>query len=174
MPLVLEGQLLAAQVRVAVVVSQFNEFITSRLLSAAVNVYVKHGGNADEPGMLVMVKVPGSFELAGAALRCAQTGRFDAVVCLGCLIRGQTQHFDFIAQQAAAGIARVSLETPVAASFGVVTADTVEQAIDRAGGKEGNLGARAMVTAIETAHLFRKLRDPTTWEDPQGWRSGLG
>ena len=155
----LEGELLATGTRIAVAAGRFNDFITSRLIGAAVDTFKRHGGDPDASGSLTLVRVPGSFELPLAALKLARSGKFDAVVCLGCVIRGQTDHYDFVAKEAARGIAAVALETGVPTIFGVITADTLEQAIERAGAKQGNQGGAAMLAAIEMANLSRKIDD---------------
>lgn len=154
MPQRIEGDLLARDARIAIVVSRFNDFITGKLLDAAIDTYRRHGG---APDRLTVAHVPGSFELPVAAQKLAQSGRFEAVVCLGCIVRGATAHYDHVAAQCAAGVARVGLETGVPTIFGVITADTLEQAIDRAGGKHGNQGERAMLAAIEMTNLLRNL-----------------
>ncbi|MCP4592329.1 MAG: 6,7-dimethyl-8-ribityllumazine synthase [bacterium] len=150
----LQGNLVVEGQKFAVVVSRFNEFITGKLLTGALDALERHGAN---PKNITVVRVPGSFELPATANKCARSKRFDAVVCLGCLIRGQTPHFDVIAAEAAKGIAHVGLETGVPVTFGVITADTLEQAIERAGSKAGNKGADAAVTAIELFNLYRQL-----------------
>lgn len=150
----LEGDLQARDARVALVVSRFNDFITSRLLDAAVDAYKRHGG--DEANLTVCW-TPGSFEIPTVALKLAQSGKHQAVVCLGCVIRGSTTHYDHVANEAAKGIGQASLQTGIPCIFGVVTADTLEQAIDRAGAKQGNAGAKAMLAAIEMVNLLRQV-----------------
>ncbi|MFZ8827791.1 MAG: 6,7-dimethyl-8-ribityllumazine synthase [Armatimonadota bacterium] len=154
MPKVLEGQLTAQGLRFAIVVSRFNSLVTQRLLDGALDALRRHG--ADENAITV-VYVPGSFEIPLAAKRLAQSGAFDAVICLGCIIRGDTPHFEYVASEAAKGIAQVALETGVPTIFGVVTADTLEQALERAGAKAGNRGFEAAMTAMEMANLMRQL-----------------
>lgn len=154
MPESIEGNLLAGDARIAVVVSRFNEFITSRLLHGAIHAYTQHGGQADR---LTVAHVPGSFELPVTALKLASGGRHDAVVCLGCIVRGDTAHYDCVVREAAGGVSRVALQTGVPTIFGVITADTLEQAIERAGAKQGNQGAKAMLAAIEMVNLFKQL-----------------
>ncbi len=151
---VIAARLDAAPYRFGLVVSRFNEFVTGRLLDGALDALVRHGA---DPQRITQVWVPGSFELPLAALKLAQSGRCDAVIALGCLIRGQTLHFELIAAEACKGLARVALDTGVAVTFGVVTADTLEQAIERAGGKSGNKGAEAALAAIEMAGLTKQL-----------------
>lgn len=138
----------------ALVAARFNEFITSRLVAGAIDAIVRHGGKADA---IVQVWTPGSWELPLAAQKLARTGKYAAIICLGCVIRGQTPHFEYVAGEAAKGIAAASLATGVPISFGVVTAETLEQAIDRAGGKHGNKGADAALAAIEMANLLGML-----------------
>ena len=150
----LEGQLTAQGLRFAIVVSRFNSLVTQRLLEGALDALRRHG--ADENAITV-VYVPGSFEIPLAAKRLAQSGAFDAVICLGCILRGDTPHFEYVASEAAKGIAQVALETGVPTIFGVVTADTLEQALERAGAKAGNRGFEAAMTAMEMANLMRQL-----------------
>lgn len=151
------GQLSAAGRRFAVVASRFNDFITQRLVSAALDTIERHGGNA---ASVTEVWVPGSWELPIVCQRLAASGKFHAVIALGCVIRGQTPHFEYVAGEAARGIARASQETKVPISFGVITADTLEQAIERAGSKAGNKGADAARSAIEMADLLSRLDEP--------------
>lgn len=146
--------MLAGDTRIAVVVSRFNQFITERLLAGAIDTYTRHGGRPDR---LTVSHVPGSFEIPVAALKLARTGRFDAVVCLGCVVRGETSHYDHVAAAASRGVGQVNLETGVPTIFGVITADNLEQAIERAGSKQGNQGAKAMLAAIEMANLFKRI-----------------
>lgn len=154
MPTVLEGDLLARDARIAIVVARFNEFITGRLLESAIHCYSRHGGDAER---ITVAHVPGSFEIPITAQRLAASKKFDAVICLGCVIRGATGHYDHVAGQASAGIARVGLDTGVPTIFGVITADSLEQAIERAGSKQGNAGEKAMLAAIEMVNLFKKF-----------------
>jgi len=149
-----EGDLNAAGKRFALVVSRYNEFVSSRLLAGAEDCLLRHGANAED---IEVIRVPGSFEIPLAALKVAQTGRFHAVICLGAIIRGQTSHFDFVASQAARGVAEVGLKTQVPTIFGVITAETLEQAIDRAGARTGNRGAEAALSAIEMANLLESV-----------------
>jgi 6,7-dimethyl-8-ribityllumazine synthase len=154
MPNILEGDLLARDAKIAFVVSRFNEFITDRLLDGALDTLTRHGGDA---GKAAVVYVPGAFEIPVTAKRLAASGKFDAIVCLGAVIKGATAHFDYVAGEAAAGIARVSTETGVPVIFGVITVDTIEQAIERAGSKQGNTGSKATLAAIEMINLFKKF-----------------
>ena len=150
----IKGELLVKRQRFAILVSRFNEFISSRLLSAAVDTLERHGCRT---GDITAIWVPGAWELAATARRAALSGRFDAVICLGCVVRGETPHFDYVAGEAAKGIAQVGLEAKVPVVFGVLTADSLEQAINRAGAKAGNRGADAAMTAIEMVNLFAQL-----------------
>jgi len=149
-----EGGLTGTGLRFGIVVSRFNEFVTSRLLAGATDVLRRHGvAEAD----IDVAWVPGSFEIPLVAQRMAATGRYDAVICLGAVIRGATPHFDYVAGAAATGVAQVGLQTGVPVIFGILTTDTVEQAIERAGTKAGNKGAEAATAAIEMANLLREL-----------------
>ncbi|HOA74902.1 MAG TPA: 6,7-dimethyl-8-ribityllumazine synthase [Phycisphaerae bacterium] len=148
------GDLVVRQQRFAIIVSRFNEFVSSRLLTAAIDTLERHG--CDRANITVMW-VPGSWELPLAAAKAAELGQFEAIICLGCIIRGETPHFDYVAAEAAKGIAQVGLKTGLPVIFGVVTADNLEQAIQRAGAKAGNKGADAALAAIEMSNLFAKL-----------------
>ncbi len=150
-----QGDLTGTGLRFAVVVSRFNEMVTARLLAGARSAFERHGVHEDD---VDVAWVPGAFELAIAARRLAESRRYDAVVCLGAVIRGETPHFEFISAEAARGIGQVAQDTGVPAIFGVITPNTVEQALDRAGGKIGNKGYDAAVSAIEMANLMRRLR----------------
>ena len=140
--------------RFALVASRFNEFITSRLLSGAIDALERHGADQEN---ITQVWVPGSWEIPLAARKLAATGDYAAVICLGCVIRGQTPHFEYVAAEVAKGIAHVSLETGVPVTFGIITADSLEQAVDRAGTKSGNKGADAALAAVEMANLLPLL-----------------
>jgi 6,7-dimethyl-8-ribityllumazine synthase len=152
---VFEGHLSAAGLRFAIVVSRFNSFITDRLLAGAMDALTRTGADL---GQIDTVKVPGAWEIPLVAAELARQHRYDAVICLSAVIRGETPHFDYVAGEAAKGIAHAAAETGVPVAFGVVTANTMEQAIDRAGGKSGNKGFDAAMTAVEMAHLMRTLR----------------
>ena len=141
--------------RVALVVARFNEFVTRRLLEGAVETLGRHGVSDDD---IVLSWVPGSFELPVVAKTLGQTGQYDAVICLGAVIRGETDHYNMVAGQAAAGISAVGRETGVPTIFGVLTTENMEQAINRAGGKSGNLGSNAAAAAIETARLVQAIK----------------
>ena len=151
---IIEGKLLAKGMKFGIVASRFNDFICGRLIEGALDALTRSG--ADEKDMAVY-KVPGAFELPLAAKKLAKSGRFDAIICLGAVIRGATPHFEYISAEVSKGIAHVSLETGVPVAFGVLTTDTIEQAIERAGTKAGNKGFDAAMTAIETANLFREI-----------------
>lgn len=150
-----EGKVLAKGKRFGIVVARFNEFISERLLEGALDGLLRHG--ADEKDITV-ARVPGSFEIPYAANRMARSKKFDAVICLGAIIRGTTSHFEYVASEVAKGVASTSLSTGVPTIFGVITADSIEQAIERAGTKEGNRGRDAAITAIEMADLFTQLK----------------
>jgi 6,7-dimethyl-8-ribityllumazine synthase len=155
---VFEGQLTATGLRFAIVVSRFNSFITERLLAGAQDALTRAGAS---PDLVDIVKVPGSWEVPLVAGEVARQHRYDAVICLSAVIRGDTPHFDYVAAEAAKGIAHVASETGVPVAFGVLTTNTLEQAIDRAGAKGGNKGFDAAMTAIEMANLLRTLRQAT-------------
>jgi 6,7-dimethyl-8-ribityllumazine synthase len=152
---VTEGNLDASGLKFAIVVARFNSFITDRLLAGALDALKRSGAQADD---IEIVKVPGSWELPLTAKTLAAKKQHAAIIALGAVIRGETPHFDYVANQAASGLAAVALETGVPVAFGVLTTNTVEQAIDRAGGKSGNKGYDAAITAIEMADLLRRLR----------------
>ena len=152
-PLVFEGRLDAAGFRFAIVASRWNDFISSRLLAGALDALERLG--ADEKAVSVY-RVPGSFEIPLMALKLAQSRQFDAVICLGTIIRGQTPHFEYIASEVTRGIAQAGTTTGVPVIFGVVTADTVDQAIDRAGVKLGNKGFEAATSAVELVNLYKE------------------
>ena len=154
MPKEISASLVATGLSFGVVVSRFNDAITSKLLSACLDTLVRHGAKAEQ---IDYVWVPGTFEVPWAAQALAESGRFDAVICLACLIRGETPHFDYIASEAAKGIASVGLSTRVPVIFGVVTAEDTSQALERAGIKRGNRGRDAAVAAIEMANLRKQL-----------------
>ena len=155
---VFEGHLSAGGLRFAIVVSRFNSFITERLLGGAMDA-LHRSGAADD--LVDVVKVPGSWEVPLVAGELARQHRYDAVICLAAVIRGETPHFDYVAGEAAKGVAHVSAETGVPVAFGVLTTNTLEQAIDRAGAKGGNKGFDAAMTAVEMANLLRTLRQAT-------------
>ncbi len=149
-----EGDLRVGKLRIALVASRFNAEVVDRLVQGAVDALVAHGA---DPASLELVRVPGAFDLPPVVRRVAESGRFDAVVALGAVIRGETSHFDYVAGECAAGLARVADETGVPVAFGVLTTEDEEQAMARAGGREGNKGADAALAAVELASLLRKL-----------------
>lgn len=149
-----EGNLCAQNLRLAIVIARFNSFITDRLLEGALDAIKRHGGNTDH---VEIFKVPGCFEIPIAADRIAASGHFQAIICLGALIRGETPHFDYIAAETTKGIAALALTYHLPLSYGIITADTLQQAIDRAGTKAGNKGAEAALAAIEVADMFASL-----------------
>ena len=149
-----EGQLDAKGLKIALVVARWNEAITARLLAGAEDCLVRHGADADA---LTIVKVPGSWELPLAAAKVAASGRHDAVIALGALVRGETPHFDILAAEAAKGLAQAGAASGIPVIFGVLTCDTMDQAIDRAGGKAGNKGWDAALAAIEMVSLYKRL-----------------
>lgn len=150
-----EGELTAGNLRFAIVVSRFNSFVTDRLLAGAMDAIERCGGS---PGAIEIVRIPGAWEFPLTVRAVAARKQHDAILCLGAVIRGGTPHFDYVAGEAARGIAEASVQTEVPVAFGVLTTDTVEQAIDRSGAKSGNKGFDAAMTAIEMANLLRKLR----------------
>lgn len=153
MPRVIKGSLQPGDARFAIVVSQFNEFITQKLLEGALDALERHGANMDA---ITVAWCPGAFEAPLVIKKLAQTGNYDAVICLGAVIRGATTHFDFVAGQAASGATSAALDTGVPVLFGVLTTDTIEQAIERAGTKAGNKGAEAAIAAIEMVNVLKE------------------
>jgi len=151
---ILEGELQAKGLKFAIVVSRFNDFITSKLLDGAKDALLRHGAKEDD---IDIARVPGSFEIPLIAKKLASKGTYNAIICLGTVIRGATPHFDYVAAEVSKGIASASMETGVPIAFGVITSDTIEQAVERAGTKSGNKGFDAAITAIEMAQLVKKL-----------------
>jgi 6,7-dimethyl-8-ribityllumazine synthase len=151
---IIEGNLDAKGMKFGIVVSRFNELLTGRLIEGAIDCLVRHG--ADETAITV-VKVPGAFELPYAAARMTKTTDYDAIICLGAVIRGQTPHFDFIASEVSKSIANLSLQQNIPVIYGLITADTLEQAIERAGTKAGNRGFNSALTAIEMVAVYKQL-----------------
>ena len=149
-----EGVLLGKGLKFGVVASRFNEFITNKLLEGAQDALLRHGVKEED---IDVAWVPGSFEIPLAASKLANSKKYDAVICLGALIRGATPHFDYLAAEVTKGIAKIGLDTGLPISYGVITADTLEQAIERAGTKAGNKGFDAAVTAIEMANLLKGI-----------------
>ncbi|MDR0622535.1 MAG: 6,7-dimethyl-8-ribityllumazine synthase [Deltaproteobacteria bacterium] len=150
----IEGHISAKDLKLAIVVSRFNSFITDRLLAGACDAYLRHGGDDKD---LTVIKTPGAFELPLVTQTVAQTKKHEAIVALGAVIRGDTPHFDYVAAESIKGLAHVTLATGIPIIYGVLTCDTVEQAIDRAGTKSGNKGFEAAVTAMEMAALLRQI-----------------
>lgn len=151
---VLEGNLVGTGLKIAIVAGRFNEFITGRLVEGALDTLRRHGVNEED---IAVAKVPGAFEIPLAAQQLAASGKYDAVITLGAVIRGATAHFDYVCAEAAKGVAKASADTGVPVMFGVITTDTIEQAIERAGTKAGNKGAESATAAIEMANLLRQL-----------------
>ena len=154
MPRTLEGKLVAQQKRFGIVISRFNEFISSKLLGGALDALTRHGVKDEE---ITVAWTPGSFEIPLVAKKMALSGNYDAVIALGAVIRGSTPHFDYVANEVAKGVAHVGLEAGVPVMFGVLTTDTIEQAVERAGTKAGNKGFDAAVGAIEMVNLMEQL-----------------
>ena len=154
MPKFHEAKLIAEGKKFALVVSRFNDFITEKLLSGALDALIRSGA-ADED--LEVVKVPGAFEIPLVAKKMANTKRFDAIICLGAVIRGSTPHFDYVSAEVSKGVAMVGMESEIPIIFGIITTDTIEQAIERAGTKAGNKGWSAAISAVEMANLFELI-----------------
>ncbi len=154
MPKIIEGKIVAKGMRFGIVAGRFNDFVSGRVIEGAVDALTR--GGAEEKGVQI-VRVPGAFELPLVAKKMAKSGRYDAVICLGAVIRGATPHFEYISAEVSKGIAAVGLETEMPVIFGVLTTDTIEQAIERAGTKAGNKGWDAALSAIEMVDLFKKL-----------------
>lgn len=150
----IEGKLQATGLKVGLIVSRFNSLFTDKLLEGALDCLRRHGGEDDN---LTVVRVPGAFEIPYVAARMAKSGKYDTVICLGAIVRGDTPHFDYIATESSKGIAHVSLETGIPVVYGLVTADTLEQAIERSGTKAGNKGWDAAISAIEMVNLYRAM-----------------
>ncbi|MBQ8182206.1 MAG: 6,7-dimethyl-8-ribityllumazine synthase [Ruminococcus sp.] len=152
---ILEGNLINNDAKIGIVVARFNEFITSKLLGGAVDTLVRHGISDDN---ISVAWVPGAFEIPLIAKKMAQTGNYDAVICLGAIIRGSTSHYDLVCNEAAKGVAQVSLEAGIPVMFGVITTENIEQAIERAGSKAGNKGSECAEGAIEMINLCRNIK----------------
>ncbi len=150
----IEADLLARDIRVAIVAARFNDFVVSKLVDGAVDALLRHGASEKN---LELVRVPGAFDMPLVVRRLAQSKRYDAIVALGAVIKGETAHFDFVAGECASGVARAALDSGVPVGFGVLTCETFEQAIDRAGGKAGNKGAEAALAALEMSNLLKRL-----------------
>lgn len=151
---VLEGQLLAEGLKIGIIAARFNEFITSKLLGGAMDAIIRHGGKQED---ITVAWVPGAFEIPLAAQKMANSKKYDAIICLGAVIRGSTSHYDYVCAEVSKGIAHVSMDSGIPVMFGVLTTDTIEQAIERAGTKAGNKGFDCAVGAIEMADLLRKM-----------------
>ncbi len=154
MPNIIEGRLLAAPYTFAILVSRFNEFVSRRLLKGALDCLRRHGASDDA---IDIIHCPGAFEIPVLARKLADRGKYNVIIALGCIIRGDTPHFDYIASAVSTGLTRVSLETHVPVTFGVLTTDSLEQAIERAGAKDGNKGWEAALAAIELADLYKNI-----------------
>ncbi len=150
----IEGQLIAKGKKFAIVISRFNDFISKRLLEGAVDTLLRHGA---KEGEIEAVWVPGAFEIPLAANKIARSKKFDAVICLGTVIKGSTPHFEYVSGEAAKGVAKVSMDSGIPVIFGVITAENLEQAIERAGTKDGNKGRDAAMSAIEMANLIENI-----------------
>jgi len=150
----INGNLKGEDRRFALVVGRFNNMITERLLEGALDCFERHGGKLEN---LTIVRVPGSFEIPLAAMKLAKSGKYDGVICLGAVIRGSTPHFDYVAAEAAKGVAQAGFSSGLPVIFGILTTDSIEQAIERAGTKAGNKGWDAMISAMEMADLFKPL-----------------
>lgn len=151
---ILEGQLLAEGLKIGIVVSRFNEFITSKLLSGAEDTLRRHGANEDD---ITVAWVPGAFEIPLIAKKMAKSGKYDGIIALGAVIRGATSHYDYVCNEVSKGIALVNMETEVPTAFGVVTTENIEQAVERAGTKAGNKGPDAAMAVIEMVNLAKQL-----------------
>lgn len=153
-PRVIEGELQARDLKFVIVASRFNDFVVDRLVKGAIEALRRHGAS---DAQIELVRVPGAFEMPPVIRKLALSRRYDAIVALGAVVRGDTPHFDYVAGECASGVARVASDTGIPVGFGVLTVDTVEQAIDRAGGKSGNKGCEAALAALELANLLRRL-----------------
>ena len=154
MPKIIEGKLDAKGLRVGLLVSRFNSFISDRLVEGAIDGLLRHNAEKED---INIVRVPGAYEIPPAAKKMAESGRYDAIICLGAVIRGATPHFDYVSAEVSKGVASVSLDSGIPVAFGVLTTDTIEQAIERAGSKSGNKGFDAAMAAVEMANLYKAL-----------------
>jgi len=154
MPKIIEGKLDAKELRFGLLVSRFNSFVSDRLVEGAIDALLRHGAEKDD---INIVRVPGAFEIPPTAKQMAESGRYDAIVCLGAVIRGATPHFEYVSAEVSKGVASVSIDSGIPVTFGVLTTDTIEQAIERAGSKAGNKGFDAAVAAVEMANLYKAL-----------------
>jgi 6,7-dimethyl-8-ribityllumazine synthase len=150
----IKGQLIAGKHQYGIVVSRFNEFITGKLLAGAIDCLQRHGASDDQ---ITAVWVPGTIEITTVAKKMAQSGKYASIICLGAVIRGQTSHYDYVCQQISRGVGTINYDSGIPTIFGVLTCDTIEQAIERAGTKQGNAGSSAALAAIEMADLMTKL-----------------
>jgi len=150
----IQGQLAAGKAKFAIVVSRFNEFITSKLLAGAIDSLQRHGAKDEQ---IMVVWVPGAIEITAAAKKLASGGKFDAIICLGAVIRGQTSHYDYVCQQVSRGVSQINYDTGIPTLFGVLTCETIEQAIERAGTKSGNAGSSAAANAIEMVNVLCQI-----------------
>lgn len=151
---IIEGNLTAENMKIGIIVARFNEFITSKLLSGAIDTIVRHGGNDDD---ITVSWVPGAFEIPLIAQKMAASEKYDAIICLGAVIRGATTHYDYVCSEVSKGVAQVGLKYSIPVMFGVVTTENIEQAIDRAGTKSGNKGSDAALSAIEMVNLVKNI-----------------
>ena len=151
---IIEGKLDAKGLRVGLLVSRFNSFVSERLVEGAIDALLRHGGEQED---ISVVRVPGAFEIPPTAKQMAESGRYDAIVCIGAVIRGATPHFEYVSAEVSKGVASVAIDSGVPVTFGVLTTDTIEQAIERAGSKAGNKGFDAAMAAIEMANLYKAL-----------------
>ena len=149
-----KGQMTTSNAKFAIVVSRFNEFITNKLLGGAIDTLTRHGAEQEQ---ILVVWVPGAVELTLAAKKLAKSGQYDAVICLGAVIRGQTNHYDYVCQQVTRGVGQINYDTGVPTMFGVLTCDSIEQAIERAGTKAGNAGANAAISAIDMVSVLEQI-----------------
>ncbi len=154
MPKIIEGKLDAKGLRIGLLVSRFNSFISDRLVEGAIDALLRHGSEKED---INVVRVPGAYEIPPVAKQMAESGRYDAIVCLGAVIRGATPHFDYVSAEVSKGVASVSIDSGIPVAFGVLTTDTIEQAIERAGSKAGNKGFDAAMAAVEMANLYKAL-----------------
>jgi len=154
MPNIIEGKLDAKGLRVGLLVSRFNSFVSERLVEGAIDALLRHGGEQED---ISVVRVPGAYEIPPTAKQMAESGRYDAIVCLGAVIRGATPHFEYVSAEVSKGVASVAIDSGIPVTFGVLTTDTIEQAIERAGSKAGNKGFDAAMAAVEMANLYKAL-----------------
>ena len=152
---IIEGHYSAKKVKAAIIIARFNDFISNKLMEGAIDTFTRNDG---DQANLTIIKVPGAFEIPLACQKAAATGKFDGILALGAVIRGSTPHFDYVSNEVSKGIAHVSLKSEIPISFGVLTTDNIEQAIERAGTKAGNKGSDAMLSLIETIDLYKKIK----------------